>query len=48
MRRDNQTRSLHYVQSYAVKDRVSFEDLTKAQPTEVTVFDILPTDEDYE
>ena len=47
MRSDNQTRSLHYVQVYAVRDRVNFDGLSNERRTEVNVFDILPTDEDY-
>ena len=48
MTSDRQTRSLHYVQSYAVKDRVNYDNLSNELPTEVCVFDILPTNEDYE
>ena len=47
MRSDNQTRSVHYVQSYAVKDRVNYDSISNEQSTEVNVFDILPTEEDY-
>ncbi len=47
MRSDNQTRSLHYVQSYAVKDRINYDGISDELPTEVNVFDILPTGEDY-
>ena len=49
MTSDRQTRSLHYVQSYALKDRVNYDNLSNELPTtEVCVFDILPTNEDYE
>ena len=48
MTSDKQTRSLHYVQSYVVKDRVNYDNLSNKLPTEVCVFDILPTNEDYE
>ena len=48
MTSDNQTRSLHYVQSYAVKDRVNYDCLSSERRTEVCVFDILPTKEDYD
>ena len=48
MTSDKQTRSLHYVQSYAVKDRVNYDNLSNELPKEVCVFDILPTNEDYE
>lgn len=47
MRSDNQTRSLHYVQSYAVKDRVNYDSFSSEVPTIVNVFDVLPTEEDY-
>lgn len=41
MRSDSQTRSLHYVHSYAVKDRVDFSSLPHEVPTEVNIYDIL-------
>ena len=46
MTSDRQTRSLHYVQSYALKDRVNYDNLSNELPTEVCVFDVLPTNED--
>lgn len=48
MTSDNQTRSLHYVQSYAVKDRVNYDCLSGERRTKVCIFDILPTKEDYD
>ncbi len=41
-------RSLHYVQSYAVKDRVNYDCLSGERRTEVCIFDILPTKEDFD
>ena len=43
MTSDKQTRSLHYVQSYAVKDRVNYDNLSNELLTEICEFDILPT-----
>ena len=48
MTSDKQTRSLHYVQSHASKDRVNYDNLSNELPIEVYVFDISPTNEDYE
>lgn len=47
MRSDSQTRSLHCVHCYGVKDRVDFSEFSDTTPTEVTPFDIIPTLEDY-
>ena len=47
MRTDNQTKSLHFVQSYATRDRVDFSRYSNEAPTEVNAFDVLPTEEDY-
>lgn len=48
MRSEHQTRSLHYVQSYAVKDRVDFSSISSEMRTEVNVFHVIPDDNDYE
>ncbi len=48
MTSDNLTWSLHYVQSYAVKDRVNYDCLSGERRTEVCILDILPTKEDYD
>lgn len=47
MTSDNQTRSLHYVQSYAVKDRLNYDCHSSERRTEVRIFDVLPTKQDY-
>ena len=48
MRSDYQTRSLHYVQSFAVKDRIAFSNLSGEIRTEVNIlFDVIPGEEDY-
>lgn len=49
MRIDAQTKSLHYVQMYCVKDRIDFGKLSDVHPTgEKTLYGLLPTTEDYE
>lgn len=48
MRSEHQTRSLHYVQSYAVKDRVNFSSFSSEVRTEVNVFDVIPDCNDLE
>lgn len=49
MREDNQSKSLHYVQVYAVKDRIDYSSFVNTPPTgEKNVFDILPTSNDYD
>ena len=46
---DSQNRSLHYVQVYAVRDRVDFSQLSTAPPPrDGLVYDILPTTSDYQ
>lgn len=47
MRSDYQTRSLHYVNSYAVKDRINFCQFSSETPTELNLFDVVPNDDDY-
>ena len=43
MRNEHQTRSLHYVHSYAVKDRLDFSNLSNQRPTNIkNVFDVIP------
>ena len=45
---DSQTKSLHYVQIYSVKDRVDFSSLSELpKDDEICLYDILPTNEDY-
>ncbi len=48
MRMDAQNKSLHYVQLYAVKDRVNLSQLSQTPPSvcEVALDMILPSDED--
>lgn len=48
MRSDSQTTSLHYVQVYAVKDRLDYSTLSGITSGKVNLHDILPTLEDYE
>lgn len=48
MRSDSQTVSLHYVQVYAMKDRVDYSTVTCQKQAEVNLYDILPTSEDYD
>ena len=47
MRNEHQTRSLHYVHSYAVKDRLDFSNLSSQRPTNFNVFGVIPDVEDY-
>lgn len=42
-----QTKSLHYVQSYAVKDRINYSSISDKPRTEYSVYDILPNQDDY-
>ena len=46
---DAQTQSLHYVQVYAVKDRVDFSQLSNTAPSPGrSIYDILPTTSEYQ
>lgn len=46
---DAQTKSLHYIQMYSVKDRIDFGKLSDVHPNgEQSLYDLLPTTEDYE
>ena len=46
---DAQSKSLHYVQVYAVKDRVDFSQLSNTAPSPGrSVYEILPTTSDYQ
>ncbi len=47
MRSDCQTRSLHCVHGYGVKDRIDFSEYSDVAPQEVNAFDVIPTEEDY-
>ena len=49
MRADVQTRSLNYIQIYSVRNRIDFSplSLTHELPTEISLFDILPSAADY-
>ena len=44
---DHQTHSLHFVHSYAVKDRIEFSQFSSKTPTAVNIFDIIPDEHDY-
>ncbi len=46
MRSDSQTISLHCVQVYGVRDRIDYSSFSTERPTEVTLFDILPSCDD--
>lgn len=49
MREDAQNQSLHYVQLYAVKDRVDFSAIPDCPPSsEKNLYNILPTSDDYQ
>ena len=49
MREDSQNQSLHYVQVYAVRDRIDFSDILKAPPaTEKNLYSIFPTSDEYQ
>ena len=50
MRIDSQTKSLHYVQAYAVKDRIDYscEASERNRDSEVNLYDILPSAHDYQ
>ena len=49
MREDAQSKSLHYVQVYAVKDRIDYSTIIDPLPSgEKNIFNILPTSNDYE
>ena len=46
---DAQSQSLHYVQVYAMKDRIDFSQLSKTAPSPGrSIYDILPTTSDYQ
>ena len=46
---DSQSKSLHYVQVYTVKDRIDFSQLsTSPPPPGRSIYDILPTTLDYQ
>ena len=46
---DSQNQSLHYVQVYAVRDRINFSQLSNSPPPPGrSVYDILPTTSDYQ
>jgi len=49
MRVDSQTKSLHYVQIYSVKDRIDFSSLSESTKAgEMCLYDILPSTKDYQ
>ena len=46
---DAQTKSLHYIQMYSVKDRIDFGKLSDVCPTDgKSLYDYLSSTEDYE
>ena len=49
MRMDFQTKSLHYVQLYSVKDRIDFSNFSESpKDGEHCLYDILPSSDDYQ
>ena len=49
MRLDSQTKSLHFVHIYSVKNRIDFSSLSRLPKTgKMCVYDILPSTEDYQ
>ena len=48
MREDAQNESLHYVQVYAVKDRVDFSAIPDCPSSAKNLYSILPTSDDYQ
>ena len=47
MTQDSQTKTLHYVQAYAVKDRIDYSSIGGEQKNETNLYKILPDLEDY-
>lgn len=48
MRVDSQTKSLHYVHAYAVKDRIDYSHVSdKRSDGNTNLYDVLPSSEDY-
>ena len=47
MTQDSQTITLHYVQAYAVKDRIDYSSIGDEQNNETNLYNILPDSEDY-
>ena len=47
MTQDSQTTILHYVQAYAVKDRIDYSSIGDEQNNETNLYKILPDSEDY-
>ena len=49
MREDAQNQSIHFVQVYAVKDRIDFSAISDALPmNEKNIYSILPTSDEYQ
>lgn len=49
MREDAQNQSIHFVQVYAVKDRIDFSAISDAPPmNEKNIYSILPTSDEYQ
>ena len=47
MTQDSQTTTLHYVQAYAVKDRIDYSSIGPERKNESNLYAILPDSEDY-
>ncbi len=48
MRSDSQTVSLHYVHMYGVQDRIDYSSFSSQKATEMNLYSILPSAEDYD
>ena len=48
MRSDRQTKSLHYVICYAMKDRIDFSNLSPELPRNPNLYEALPSEDDYQ
>ena len=47
MRNEHQSHSLHYVNSYAVKHRLEFSNLSSQRATNINIFDVIPDEEEH-
>ena len=47
MTQESQTTTIHYVQAYAVKDRIDYSSIDDEQKSETNLYTILPDSEDY-
>lgn len=47
MRQDSQTSTLHYVQAYAVRDRINYCAISHERRSETNLYELLPDLDDY-